>query len=148
MTASRNLLTQSRDLSEAGRRYCHGGLHLVWPACGRTDVEVEDRGGDVDGGARVGDIDYTRQPSLDRSRAQDHVCLYVAVPELGEVIDGVQAGPLIGQVRVQVVLLSGECDRCAGEGQPLAVLGIGDAGNEDGGLRYAVGGPAGLDQAA
>src|SRR5262245_15545236 len=101
MTASRNLLTQAGDLAEAGLWYVHGGAHLVWSACGRADVEVEDRGGDVDGGARVGDVDHAGQPSLDRRRAQDHVGLDVAVPELGQVVDGVQAGPLIGQVRDQ-----------------------------------------------
>src|SRR5215467_7713076 len=86
-------------LAEAGLRHVHGGLHLVRPACGRADVEVEDRGGDVDGRARVGDVDYARQTSLDRRGTQDHVRLYGAIAELGEVVDGVQAGPLIGQVR-------------------------------------------------
>src|SRR5690348_17700928 len=85
----------------------------MWSASGRTDVEVEDGGGDVDRGARVGNVDHARQPSLDRRRPQDHISLYVAVPELGEVVDGVQAGPLIGKVRVQVVLFSGQRDRGA-----------------------------------
>src|SRR5262249_59113241 len=123
MTASRNLLTRASDLSEAGLWYVHGGPNLMWPARRRADVEVEDRRGDVDGRARVGDVDHAGQPSLDRRRAQDHVRLDVAVPERGEVVDGVQAGPLIGQVRVQVVLFPGQRDRGAGEGQPLAVLG-------------------------
>src|SRR5262249_17650926 len=69
-----------------------------------------------------------------------------AVAELGEVVDGVQAGPLVGEVGVQVVLYSVQRDGGAGEGEPLAVLRIGDAGHEDGVLRDPVGGHAALDQ--
>src|SRR2546423_13915314 len=122
MTAARGQLLRASGLSEAGLRYVHGGPHLVWSTCGRTDVEVEDRGGDVDRGARIGNVDHARQPSLDRRGAQDHVSLYVAVPELGEVVDGVQAGPLIGVVRVQIVMFSGQRDRGTGGGQPQSVL--------------------------
>ncbi len=54
----------------------------------------------------------------------------VAVPELGQIVDGVQAGPLVGQVRVQVVLHAIEGDRGAGERQPLAVLPVDVARHE------------------
>ena len=72
-----------------------------------------------------------RRP-FDRCGAQDHVALFGGVAELGQVVDGVQAGALVGQVRVQVALLAVEGDRGAGEGQPLGVLRVDVAGHEDG----------------
>ena len=57
-----------------------------------------------------------------------------------------QAGPLIGQVRVQVALLAVQGHRGSGEGQPLAELRVGGARHEDRVLADAVGVHAALDQ--
>ena len=86
------------------------------------------------------------EPALDRRRAEDHVRLDVAVAELLQVVDRVQAGPLVGQVRVEVALLARQRHRRAGEGQPLVVARVDVARHEDRVLAHAVGRHAALDQ--
>jgi hypothetical protein len=72
------------------------------PARRGTDIEIEDRSGDVDGGARVRDVHDSGKPSLDWSGPQDHVRLDVRIAEFHEVVDGMVAGASVRQLRVQI----------------------------------------------
>ena len=77
--------------------------------------------------------------TLDRRRTQNQVGLLWAVAELGQVVDGVQAGPLIGQMRIQVTLFAVQRHRRPREGNPFAESRVNRARHEDGVLGDAVG---------
>src|SRR4051794_30983992 len=132
--------------SEAGAGHASAGIDPGRAGRRRRDVDVEDRGRDVDRGAGVRDVHDPGQPALDRCRAQDHVGLLGGVAELRQVVDRVQAGPLVGQVRVQVALLVVQGHRRPGEGQPPLVPGVDVARHEDRILADPVGLHAPLDQ--
>src|ERR1700722_862498 len=101
------------------------------PALRWADVEVEDRSGDVDRGARIRNVHHTGEPSFDWRGTQNHVGLDVRVAEFHKVVDRMMAGARVGQLRVQVVLLAGQIYRDAREGNPLRVLWIAEAGHKD-----------------
>ena len=62
-------------------------------------------------------------PALDRGAAEEQVGLLAGEPELLQVLDGVQAGPAVRDVHVQVVLLARELvDGDALEDQVLGVV--------------------------
>src|SRR3989304_8976551 len=109
-------------------RHLKALLPLVRLLARRGDVEVEDPPGDIDRCTRVREVHDTGEPSLDRRRTQDHVRLDVGVAELHKVIDGVVAGALVRQLRVQVVLLAGGGHQNTGECNPTEGLRIGGAG--------------------
>src|SRR4028119_1916898 len=121
-----------RSCSEARPRNAHAGVDPGRPGRRGRDVDVEDPGRDVDGGAGVRDVDHPGEPALDRRGAEDHVRLLGGPAELRQVVDRVQAGPLVGQVRGQVALLVVQGHRRPGEGQPLLVAGVHVPGHEDG----------------
>ena len=60
---------------------------------------------------------------LHRRRAEQRIALGRRVTELGQVVDGIQAGLLVGDVDVQVVLLAGLVHRDAFEDQVVLVVG-------------------------
>src|SRR3954470_8936003 len=84
--------------SEAGPGHAHARVDPGGAGGRRGDVDVENRGGEVHRRAGVGDVDHPGQPALDRRGPQDHVRLLGRVAELREVVDRVQACPLVGQV--------------------------------------------------
>src|ERR1700730_6193393 len=127
-------------------RDTHAGINLHRSPGRGTDVDVEDLGRYVHRRTRVWDVHDPGQPAFDGRRTQNHVGLDTAVAELGEVVDGVQTGPLVGQVRVEIVLDVVERDRGSREGQPLAELGVDVARHEDRVLADAVGLHPALDQ--
>src|SRR5215218_2132582 len=105
---------------------------LAWAVGGGSDVEVEDRRRHVQRAAGVGDVDDAADPALDGSRAEQQVGLLAGVAEGLEVLDGVQAGPLVGQGGVHVVVGVGVVvDRDPDERDELAVARLDPTRQED-----------------
>jgi hypothetical protein len=77
----------------------------------RPDVEVKDGGGQVQGRTRVRHIDDAAEAALDRGGAEQQVGLLRGVAELRQVPDGIKAGTLVGQLRVEVALVATFVDR-------------------------------------
>src|SRR5215211_3732947 len=115
------------------RRY--GGPSSVlppWALGGGSNVEVEYGGGHVERAAGVGDVDDAADAPLDRGRAEQQVGLLTRVAELLQVLDGVQARPLVGQGGVHVVVGVGVVvDRDADERDELAVARLDPTRQED-----------------
>src|SRR4029450_2383725 len=85
----------------------HGALSPIgppWALGGGSDIEVEDGRRHIQRAAGVRDVDDAADPPLDRGRAEQQVGLLTGVAEGLEVLDSVQAGPLVGQGRVHVVV--------------------------------------------
>src|ERR1700730_9925901 len=139
-------LSRCRSGPGTCHRDTHAGINLGRSLGRGTDVDVEDLRRYVHRRTRVWDVHDPGQPAFDGRRTQDHVGLDTAVAELGEVVDGVQTGPLVGQVRVEIVLDVVERDRGSRERQPLAELEVDVARHEDRVLADAVGLHPALDQ--
>src|SRR5215207_9525570 len=102
--------TPSGCVRASGQRRPLGGHGALSPVGrpgalgGGADVEVEDGGRQVQGGAGVGDVDDAADPPLDRGRAEQQVGLLARVAEGLEVLDGVQTRAAVGHRRVHVVV--------------------------------------------
>src|SRR5215211_7891566 len=103
-----------------------------WAFGGGSDVEVEDGRRHIQRAAGVGDVDDAADPALDRGRAEQQIRLLTGVAEGLEVLDGVQAGPLVGQGGVHVVVGVGVVvHRDPDERHELAVARLDPARQED-----------------
>src|SRR5262249_18794822 len=105
----------------------------------RPDVEVEDRGRQVQRAARVRDVHDPRYPALDRRGSEQQIGLLARETELGQVLDRVQARPAVGDGSIQVVVLAaGLVHRHADEREEFAVTWLDATRYKNGGRRYAV----------
>ena len=79
--------------NDAGAEPPRRGRCELGPVDPGGDREVEDGRRDVDRRTGIRDVDYAREATFDRCRAEEQVGLLGAVPELGQVVDRVQARP-------------------------------------------------------
>src|ERR1700731_976526 len=88
----------------------------------RHDVEVEDFRRQPQRRASVGHVDHAGDVALTRRRSQNRVSLRAGIAELLEVLDRVQASLPIGDMYIEVMLLTLLVDRDALEDQIVLVV--------------------------